>query len=126
MGARSNFDFLATHDAQLAGLGALAERYFFDDAPSTLIKLRQFAEFIAKDVAARHGLLPSQTATFDEVRRTLKVKAALPREIADLFFHLKKLGNAAVHENIGTAAQALTAQSSKPKRSSSTKRRRAF
>jgi hypothetical protein len=39
---------------------------------------------------------------------------------------LKKLGNAAVHENIGTAAQALTAQSSKPKRSSSTKRRRAF
>ncbi|MBN9147175.1 MULTISPECIES: type I restriction-modification system endonuclease [unclassified Nitrobacter] len=109
MGAISNFSFLAEQDEQLARLGALAERYFFDDAPSTLIKLRQFAEFIAKDVAARHGLLPSQTANFDDVLRVLKVKAALPREIADLFFHLKKLGNAAVHENVGTAAQALTA-----------------
>lgn len=109
MGATSNFSFLAAQDKQLARLGALAERYFFDDAPSTLIKLRQFAEFIAKDVAARHGLLPSQTVTFDDVLRTLKVKAVLPREIADLFFHLKKQGNAAVHENVGTAAQALTA-----------------
>ena len=109
MGAISNFSFLAAQDKQLARLGALAERYFFDDAPSTLIKLRQLAEFIAKDVAARHGLLPAQTATFDDVLRTLKVKAVLPREIADLFFHLKKHGNAAVHENVGTAAQALTA-----------------
>jgi type I restriction enzyme R subunit len=105
----SNFDFLTPHDAQLARLGVLAERYFHDDAPAALIKLRQLAEFISKEIAARHGLLPSQTATFDDMLRTLKVKAVLPREIADFFYHLKKYGNAAVHENVGTTARALTA-----------------
>src|SRR5689334_3565994 len=92
MGVFSNFDFLASHDERLARIGALAERYFFDDAPSVLIKLRQLSEFMAKDVAARHGLLPSSSVTFDEVLRTLKLRSILPREIADLFFHLKKLG----------------------------------
>jgi type I restriction enzyme R subunit len=108
MGVSSNFKFLAAQDERLARLGALAERYFFDDAPSTLIKLRQLVEFIAKDVAARHGLLPSESVTFDEVLRTLKFKSVLPREIADLFFHLKRVGNAAVHENFGTTAEALS------------------
>jgi hypothetical protein len=56
MGVSSNFDFLTAQDERLARLGAMAERYFFDDAPST--KLRQLAEFLAKEVAARHGLLP--------------------------------------------------------------------
>jgi type I restriction enzyme R subunit len=109
MGVSSNFDFLAKQDQRLANLGALAERYFFDDAPSTLIKLRQLAEFLAKDVAARHGLLPTTSATFDDVLRTLKIRAVLPREVADLFFHLKRLGNAAVHENTGSTSQALSA-----------------
>lgn len=53
MGVHSNFSFLVPQDERLARLGALAERYFFDDAPSTLIKLRQLAEFLAKEVAAR-------------------------------------------------------------------------
>ncbi len=107
MGVTSNFDFLTVQDDRLARLGALAERYFFDDAPSTLIKLRQLGEFIAKDVAARHGLLPVSSVAFDEVLRTLKLRSILPREIAELFFHLKRLGNAAVHENAGSASQAL-------------------
>jgi len=105
----SNFKFLASQDERFARLGALAERYFFDDAPSTLIKLRQLGEFIAKEVAARHGHLPSSAAPFDDVLRTLKLRSILPREIADLFFHLKRVGNAAVHENIGTTADALSA-----------------
>jgi type I restriction enzyme R subunit len=87
----------------------MAERYFHDDAPSALIKLRQIAEFIAKDVAARHGLLPANSVSFDEVLRTLKLKSLLPREVAELFFHLKRVGNAAVHEGVGTAGDALTA-----------------
>lgn len=76
MGGTSNFSFLEVQDVRLARLGALAERYFFDDTPSTLIKLRQFGELVAKDVAARQGLLPSEAATFDEVLRALKVKGA--------------------------------------------------
>ncbi len=109
MAVSSNFDFLAVQDERLCRLGALAERYFFDDAPAALIKLRQLAEFIAKDVAARHALLPKNAVTFDDILRTLKLKSLLPREVADLFFHLKRVGNAAVHEGSGTAGEALEA-----------------
>lgn len=53
MGKRSgNFEFLTAQDERLARLGALAERYFYDDAPAALIKLRQLAEFMAR--AWRH------------------------------------------------------------------------
>jgi type I restriction enzyme R subunit len=109
MGVTSNFAFLAAQDERFARLGALAERYFFDDAPAALIKLRQLGEFMAKDVAARHGLLPASSVTFDEVLHKLKLKSLLPSEIADLFFHLKRVGNAAAHEDAGTASQALAA-----------------
>lgn len=102
MAVASNFDFLASQDERFARLGALAERHFFEDAPSALIKLRQLAEFIAKEVAARHGLLPTSSVSFDEVLRTLKLKSILPREVGELFFHLKRVGNAAVHEDAGT------------------------
>jgi hypothetical protein len=81
MRVSSNFEFLAVQDERLARLGVLVERYFFDDAPSTLIKLRQLAEFLTKEVAARHGLLPSSAASFEEVLRTLKVRAVLPPEM---------------------------------------------
>lgn len=109
MGVASNFSFLAARDERFAQLGALAERYFSDDAPSALIKLRQLGEFIAKDVAARHGLLPDSSASFDDVLRTLRLKSVLPREVSDLLFHLKRVGNAAAHENAGTAGDAFTA-----------------
>jgi len=109
MGVSSNFAFLAKQDDRFARLGALAERYFFDDAPAALIKLRQLGEFLAKDVAARHGVLPSSNASFDDVLRTLMARSILPREIAELFFHLKRLGNAAAHEDVGTSSEALTA-----------------
>jgi type I restriction enzyme R subunit len=109
MGGVSNFDFLAAQDERFARLGAMAERYFFDDAPSALIKLRQLGEFIAKDVAAYHGLLPKYSVTFDEVLSTLKLKSLLPSEVAELFFHLKRVGNAAAHESAGTASDAFAA-----------------
>lgn len=109
MQVSSNFAFLAEADEKFARLGALAERYFSDDAPGALVKLRQLAEFLAKDVAARHGLLPATSASFDDVLRALKLRNVLPRQIADLFHHLRIVGNAAAHENIGTTAQAFTA-----------------
>ena len=105
----ANFNFLASHNLQLVRLGALAERYFVDDAPGALIKLRQLAEFIAKDVAARQGVLPKVDVSFDDALRTLKIRAALPREIGEMFYHLKHVGNRAAHEDWGTPGDALTA-----------------
>ncbi|HET9147680.1 MAG TPA: DUF4145 domain-containing protein [Acetobacteraceae bacterium] len=47
--------------------------------------------------------------TFDDLLRTLKLKSVLPQEIADLFYHLKRVGNAAAHENAGNTGDALAA-----------------
>ena len=105
----SNFAFLAARSPKLARLGALAERYFADDAPASFVKLRQLAEFIAKDVAARQAALPSYDVSFDDVLRTLKARGVLPRETSELFYHLKQAGNRAAHEDKGSAGEALTA-----------------
>jgi type I restriction enzyme R subunit len=40
MASTSNFGFLADHDPKLVQHGAFAERYFRDDPPACLIKLR--------------------------------------------------------------------------------------
>jgi type I restriction enzyme, R subunit len=79
-----NFSFLEGHSPQLAKLGRLAEQYFASDPPAALIKLRQFAEFTAKDIAARQALLRTQHVTFDDVLRALRAQSILQREIADL------------------------------------------
>lgn len=104
-----NFTFLDRRSPQLAKLGQLAERYFSDDPPAALFKLRQFAEIVAKEIAARQALLSDSRATFDDVLGTLRSRSVLQREMADLFYHLKRMGNAAAHEDKGTAGDALTA-----------------
>ena len=102
-----NFEFLEVHSPQLAKLGRLAERYFSEDPPTALVKLRQFAEITAKEVAARQALLSNEGDTFDDVLRTLRSRSILHRELAELFYHLKRAGNAAAHEDRGTAGDAL-------------------
>jgi type I restriction enzyme R subunit len=69
---RSNFDFLQSHSPQLVKLGVLAERYFHDDPPGSLGKLRQFGEFLAKEIAAQHAVLPAGQPSFDDILRALK------------------------------------------------------
>jgi len=105
----SNFTFLEEHSPQLCRLGVLAEQYFSSDPTGALTKLRQFGEFIAKDVAAQHAILPAGSPNFDDALRSLKTKGAVPREVADYFYHLKRVGNAAVHEDIGSPTEALHA-----------------
>src|SRR5580692_9035293 len=110
MGENSgNFEFLEVRSPQLAKLGRLAERYFSEDPPTALVKLRQFAEITANEVAARHALLSNGGDTFDDVLRTLRSRSILHSGIAELFYHLKRAGNAAAHEDQGTASDALTA-----------------
>lgn len=105
----SNFAFLGQAAPRLARLGALAERYFVDDATGALIKLRQLAEFMAKDIAAQHALLPKVEVGFDDTLRLLRSRNVLPREVGDILYHLKRIGNAAAHEDIGSTGDALNA-----------------
>jgi hypothetical protein len=67
-GSQVTSNFLAAQDERLARLSVLAERYFFDDAPSTLIKLRQLAEFSCQ---GNRG--PARLATLERshVRRSI-------------------------------------------------------
>jgi type I restriction enzyme R subunit len=104
----ANFGFLAEHDARLVSLGALAERYFRDDPSTAIVKLRQFAELMAKLIAAHHAAYLDQRETFEEMLRRLSYERIIPKEVADLFHTLRKTGNDAVHEAKGDHATALT------------------
>jgi type I restriction enzyme, R subunit len=105
----SNFGFLNRQDAQLAQLGALAERYFRDDPPTAIFKLRQFAELLSKLLAAHHGLYLGERESFEETLRRLSYERILPKEAADVFHALRKAGNSAVHEARGSHSDALSA-----------------
>src|SRR5271165_3280691 len=105
----ANFDFLGKHDAQLVRLGALAERYFKEDPNTCLIKLRQFGELLAQLTAAKAGFLTSPEEPQADLLRRLKFDRIVPREVGDLFHHLRLVGNRATHENEGSHAEALTA-----------------
>ena len=104
-----NFGFLAVHDAQLVQLGGLAERYFRDDPATAIFKLRQFAELLSKTVAACHAMYLGERETFEETLRRLSYERIIPKEIADVFHALRKVGNKAVHDGAGTHSDALSA-----------------
>jgi len=78
----TNFAFLATHSDSLARLGALSEWAYHHDPPTTLGKLRLFAEQLAELVAARHGLEIRPGESFDAILRLLRdvpCSTSLPR-----------------------------------------------
>jgi type I restriction enzyme R subunit len=104
-----NFDFLAKHDGRLVTLGGLAERYFRDDPSTAIVKLRQFAELMAKLIAAHHAVYRDERESFEETLRRLSYDRLIPKEAADIFHALRKAGNTAVHEAKGNHATALTA-----------------
>jgi type I restriction enzyme R subunit len=105
----SNFAFLTLHDAQLAQLGALAERYFRDDPGTSIFKLRQFAELLSKMIAARHALYLDVRETFEDTLRRLAYERIIPKEAADVFRALQEAGNRATHEPRGNHDDALSA-----------------
>lgn len=105
----SNFAFLGADAAQMAQLGAQAERYFRDDPGTAIFKLRQFAELLSKTVAAHHALYLGDRETFEETLRRLSYERIIPKEAADIFHALRKAGNRAVHETTSNHTDALSA-----------------
>jgi hypothetical protein len=77
----SNFAFLASIDGSLARLGALAEWVFHQDAPTAITKLQQFAEHLAKSLAARNGLALDDRASFEEVLRRRSMRQVAERSV---------------------------------------------
>jgi type I restriction enzyme, R subunit len=105
----ANFEFLEPHGAQLYRLTALAEHYFPTDANTCLLKLRQFAELLAQDVAARASLFTSSEEPFVDLLGRLSRSGYVPRQPVDLFHYLRRAGNAAAHGAHGDHRDALSA-----------------
>ncbi|WP_165184092.1 type I restriction-modification system endonuclease [Caulobacter soli] len=105
--ATANFEFLRPQGQQLVRLAAQAEHYFRTDPNTSLIKLRQFAELLAKEVAARTGSLKSPDESFSDILGVLGRAGYASRQALDLFHYLRKAGNDAVHGDLDDFAAAL-------------------
>lgn len=104
----ANFSHLQVVDEQLVRLGALAEKYLADDPNTSLIKMRQFGELLAKHVATQMGLYDAEKEESQyELLRRLRDEGVLTYEIYPLFGEIRRAGNAASHANQGDQATAL-------------------
>jgi type I restriction enzyme, R subunit len=104
----ANFSHLQAVDEQLVRLGALAEKYFADDPNTSLIKMRQFGELLAKHVATQMGQYdPEREESQYELLRRLRDEGALPFQTYQLFGEIRRAGNTASHANQGDQATAL-------------------
>jgi nicotinamide mononucleotide adenylyltransferase len=74
-------EFLAADDELLVRLGAQAERYFADDPNTALIKLRQLAEVLAREAAARSGVYSGPDVPFVELLNALWARGVLTSEV---------------------------------------------
>lgn len=104
----SNFACLLKYDEQLVRLGILAEKYFAEDPNTCLLKIRQYAELLAQQVAARVGEYGNPGESQYELLRRLQDQGILPREIALIFGEIRREGNAANHAIEGDHQIALT------------------
>ena len=64
---------------------------------------------MAKEIAATHAVLPAGSPSFDDILSQLRRHSLLPQQIGDIFHLLRRHGNRAVHEDEGTAGDALAA-----------------
>ena len=102
-----NFSFLDGHEPLLLRYAAAAERYVFTDPNTALIKVRQFAEVLASEVAAATGVWSSDGAGFLDILNSLSSRGALSADVERLFHGLRKAGNAAAHHHAGDRRNAL-------------------
>lgn len=98
MSIKSNFDFLKEHDPVFCQIGSSAERAFPHDPNTTLIKLRQLAEAMAQDLAARAGIQFDDKTTQADLLYKIQREIRLDPLIKDVFHTLRIEGNKATHQ----------------------------
>ncbi|MGJ0485198.1 MAG: type I restriction-modification system endonuclease [Methylomicrobium sp.] len=94
----SNFDFLKHHDELLVRLAQTAEACFVPDPNTTLIKMRQLGEELAKTIASRVGVNAGCDVKQVDLLRELDYTLRLDKQVKDAFHALRKLGNPATHD----------------------------
>ncbi|WP_426991835.1 type I restriction-modification system endonuclease [Methylomonas sp. CM2] len=93
----SNFDFLKYHDELLVRLAQTAEACFVPDPNTTLIKMRQLGEELAKTIASRVGVESGSEIKQVDLLKELDYTLKLDKQVKDAFHTLRKLGNPATH-----------------------------
>ena len=87
----------------------LAERYFREDANTTLIKLRQFGEAMAQTIAVRLREYSDPRENQKDLLERLEDRGAIPRDAARLFHEIRIVGNKATHNGYADQSVALNA-----------------
>lgn len=93
-----NFMFLEEKWSILSKVGETAERNVFQDANTTISKLRTFAETIAKYIVALENMNEEYGTHQIDRLNTLYYNQILPKEICDLFNQIRIDGNKATHD----------------------------
>jgi ABC-type phosphate/phosphonate transport system substrate-binding protein/tRNA A-37 threonylcarbamoyl transferase component Bud32 len=98
-----NFSFLAdiTPDLDLLHCFAYqAEMYLHLDPNTSLIKLRQFGELLAQEIAARNGESIDPDESQEMLLRRLSTNGILKQKSSNLFHDIRRDGNKANHPRI--------------------------
>ena len=104
----SNFGFLSPTWSVLAGLCGLAEKNLYIDPNTSLIKLRMFAEILAKYLLAYENHEDPIDGKQISRINLLNSNGIIPTPLAPFFHSLRKTGNKATHEVYGTTEEAQT------------------
>jgi type I restriction enzyme R subunit len=107
--ASANFAFLQLHDPLLLRLCTSAERNFYNDPNTTVIKLRQFGEAVVRHLAAIFNVASTADQTQVDLLRALQLGRHIDRDVAELLHYLRREGNQAAHEFETTPQQAKSA-----------------
>src|SRR4051794_40375296 len=102
-----NFGFLQAHDPLLVQLAGFAELYAPSDPNAAIFRFRQFSEELLRWTAAGFGIEAGFGAGQFELLRDLEGRRLIPRQVADLFHHLRRAGNDAAHSFSGTPGEAI-------------------
>jgi type I restriction enzyme R subunit len=107
----SSFGFLAPYGPLYLRLATVAERALAVDPSLTLVKLRQLGEAFAQHAAGRAGLLGPRDGQLTQIDllRVLEQRGIVRDKIAECFHMLRRVGNAAVHDFVGSRQEALDA-----------------
>ena len=102
-----NFEILRGSWPELAELGGFAEAYAHQDPASALVKLRQFAENLTKDIFRDLALPKPERATFVDLLINESFAAITPKVVLDKLHALRIHGNKAAHGEPATPRNAL-------------------
>ena len=103
-----NFSFIEKIEPVLFRLAFLSEQFFSLDANTSMLKSRQFGEAIAQHIAARSSDPGRPGERQIDLLNRLKVDGLLPKSIADMLHLIRKKGNQANHDLVGSSSDALT------------------